>query len=116
MAGVEILYSEPIMEPGIFFNVAVVFVVIAFGVFVAGRIAEENYYNKKITKILHILIFIAVGAAIGFGVADSSHQVESDRYRYEVIVLEEASITEFYKKYEIIEQRGEIWVIEDKEE
>lgn len=37
------------------------------------------------------------------------------RYRYECTIDESVSMTEVYERYEIIEQRGDIWVLEDKE-
>lgn len=39
----------------------------------------------------------------------------SGRYRYECTIDESVSMTEVYERYDIIEQRGDIWVLEDKE-
>ena len=41
--------------------------------------------------------------------------IPTGRYKYEVIIDESYPATELYKNYEVIEQRGKIWVIEDKE-
>ena len=40
---------------------------------------------------------------------------ETDRYRYEVIIDEGVSFEDIYNNYYVVEQRGEIWVLEDKE-
>lgn len=39
---------------------------------------------------------------------------ETDHYRYEVIIDSSYSATELMNQYKVIEQRGEIWVIEDR--
>ena len=39
----------------------------------------------------------------------------SGRYRYECTIDESVSMTEVYERYEIVEHRGDIWVLEDKE-
>jgi hypothetical protein len=44
----------------------------------------------------------------------SVHESE-DRYRYECLIDESVSMKDVYERYEIIEQRGDIWVLEDKE-
>ena len=38
------------------------------------------------------------------------------KYEYEVLLSEDVSFTELYKKYEVVEQRGKIWVLKDKED
>ena len=38
------------------------------------------------------------------------------RYRYEATIDESISAEQLYDKYDVIERRGEIWVLEDKEE
>lgn len=38
------------------------------------------------------------------------------RYRYECLINEDTSIVEIYNQYNIVERRGDIWVLEDKEE
>ena len=38
------------------------------------------------------------------------------RYRYECLINEGTSIVEIYNRYNIVEQRGDIWILEDKEE
>ena len=43
-------------------------------------------------------------------------EVETGRYRYEVIIDESVKFSDIYDNYEVVEQRGEIWVLEEKEE
>jgi len=35
-------------------------------------------------------------------------------YRYECTIDDDASFTDILEEYDVIEQRGEIWVLEDK--
>lgn len=39
----------------------------------------------------------------------------TDKYEYECVIDESVSMTEFFDRYEIIEQRGEIYVIREKD-
>lgn len=41
--------------------------------------------------------------------------VPTGRYQYEVTIDDTVSMTKLYEKYEVVEQRGDIWVLEDKE-
>lgn len=44
-----------------------------------------------------------------------SPRVDTGRNKYEVKLDETIDINEFYDKYEVIERRDKIWVIEDRE-
>lgn len=39
----------------------------------------------------------------------------SGRYQYECLIDDTVPYTEIYNKYDVIERRGSIWVLEDKE-
>lgn len=41
--------------------------------------------------------------------------VPTGQYQYEVTINDTVSMTKLYEKYEVVEQRGDIWVLEDKE-
>lgn len=42
-------------------------------------------------------------------------EVPTGRYRYEVTISDTANFKEIYEKYDIVEQRGDIYVLEEKE-
>lgn len=44
-----------------------------------------------------------------------SEDIPTGRYKYEVTVDESVRFTDIYEKYDVVERRGEIWVLEDKE-
>ena len=47
---------------------------------------------------------------ISYGVAD----VPSDKNQIEVIISEKVDLEDFYEKYDIVEKRGNIWVLNEK--
>lgn len=57
---------------------------------------------------------IFFGAVVLFAVP-AAYSKSEDRLRYECTIDESVSMTEVYERYEIVEQRGDIWVLEDKE-
>ena len=42
-------------------------------------------------------------------------EVETGRNEYEATIDETVPIVEVYEKYEVVERRGDIWVLQDKE-
>ena len=44
-----------------------------------------------------------------------SHWRTNERNQYECIIDDSVSINEVYENYNVIERRGDIWVLEDKE-
>ncbi len=70
-----------------------------------------------------LIISIGIGLSVAFIFSGFFSVVKNTffcneyyRTEYEVILDESVSLIEFYNKYEIIEQRGEIYVICEKEE
>ena len=55
-------------------------------------------------------------AAIVLGIAGYINKDATDIVRYEVTISEEVNLTEFTERYKIIEQRGDIYVIEERTE
>lgn len=56
---------------------------------------------------LVVALFLLLFGGIGM--------VGTGRYEYEVIIDESVDFIDIYENYDVIEQRGDIWVIEDKE-
>lgn len=72
----------------------------------------SNTCNDVVGLVSFIVIFTFIGAMLYIGISEP--QVETDRKRYEVILDESVSLIEIYDKYDVIEQRGKIWILEDK--
>lgn len=56
------------------------------------------------------LCVVALLAVVGF-----SPEVPTDRYEYIVKINDDASFVEIYEKYEVVEQKGDVWILQDKE-
>lgn len=69
-----------------------------------------NFFVPSIGLIVGAVLFI-----IGLEMNDNP-TIDTDRNRYEVIIEDPEVLVDMYDNYNIIEHRGQIWVIEDKEE
>lgn len=65
--------------------------------------------SVMITGGFTILSAIALFVVIGV-----SPKVPTDRNEY-IVKLDDASFVEIYEKYEVVEQKGDIWILQDKE-
>jgi H+/Cl- antiporter ClcA len=121
MNGVEILNQYP--EVLIQFNIRALFISVAIGL-IAGLavtlilIYIDAFSGKSADKesdvlcykraILCAVLGVLVGIQIGI---KRPHEVMTGRQVYEVILDEEVSLTEFTNTYEILEQRGKLYVV-----
>ena len=69
--------------------------------------------NKWKCTTLTIIGYISIFSTMVFAAINPLEL--TGHYRYECIIDDSVSITEVYDKYKVIEQRGDIWVLEDKE-
>ena len=67
-------------------------------------------------EIIPAIISSVLSTAIVLGIAGYINKDATDTVRYEVTISEEVNLTEFIERYEIIEQRGDIYVIEERAE
>lgn len=109
----EILNSQPIMEVSIWLIIAIIililFVVGCLTVFTLSSTTKTANITcgMSIAGAFLILICVLMGM---FGVAD----VPSDKNRIEVMISDKVDLEDFYEKYEIVEKRGNIWVLDEK--
>ena len=59
----------------------------------------------------NVFIVSLISTVIGIILASNSTEITT----YEVIISEEVSFKDFTSKYEIIEQRGEIYIVKERE-
>ena len=96
--------SYPYLTVG-FFIVSVLALIIAF------LIALIKYRPLVTVILFSVSLLCCVSSGI---LVKMTHP--TGRYRYECLINEDTSIVEIYNRYNIVEQRGDIWVLEDKEE
>lgn len=69
-----------------------------------SEVAAYTAFSACVISSIIILLFLVF-----------SPRVDTGRDKYEVKLDETIDINEFYDKYEVIERRDKIWVIEDRE-
>lgn len=74
--------------------------------------------NDSNSLPLAIILTIIFGLIWAWGVKPivTKEDVPTGRYRYECTIDDDASFVDITEKYVVVEQRGEIWVLEDKED
>lgn len=77
------------------------------------------FANKIKTAIVSFIFIIYCFLALLIGMmlflTGNKFQEPTGEYQYEVIFEDDVSFAEVIKKYDIIEQRGEIFVVEERE-
>ena len=90
------------------------------GILIAALIALIGAFvvcdNSEDFLIMFAVVCIAFGLFLGslFGKIITPKPIEYTA-EYEVTVSDDVSMNDFYNRYDIIEQRGEIYVIREKE-
>ena len=112
MTGINILNKTEIMEytyeQNIFFAVLFIVWIISAMLIVIGLICESKW-STIIGGILFLITNIVIGAV------DLEKSKNTGRYKYEATIDKDVPFTEVYKKYDVVKQKGDIWVLKDKE-
>lgn len=112
MEGVTILNRIDILEPPTWFVWAIISLVIVLGISFAVGLSKPDEWYSVLAGIMAILCVLGIFILI---IISDELQEPTGRYKYEVIIDDTVSVTELYEKYEVVDQRGEIWVLKDKE-
>ena len=81
--------------------------------FFIGRLDCEEVGGAVMGVLIGLVLSIFTGAL--FGIILGYPPVTESTMRYEVTIDDSVSLTEFYEHYNVIEQRGEIFVVEEKQ-
>lgn len=73
---------------------------------------NSNDAGVIIFGTISLLAMIAIPIIVS---TSKSHCRINERNQYECIIDDGTSINEVYENYNVIERRGDIWVLEDKE-
>lgn len=114
MVGVDILNKEEILgTPEWVYVASIIFVYVLIISITILFVSAFNLWNT-------LFIFSAIAAIVSWVlviVLCNVDEIEpTGRYRYEATIDESVSIADVYEHYKVVEQRGYIWVLEDKEE
>lgn len=88
---------------------------IAIGIYIIINIIDWHIYDNAIYIGLAVLGVIGTFIYIYTKPDKYFYDTIENTIRYEVIVDESVSMTKFYNNYKIIDQRGDIWTIEVKD-
>ncbi len=80
--------------------------------FFLGRFERKGFSGTMMGVLVGVILSPVVGAS--FGVLFEHSPVTKTTMRYEVILDDSVSLTEFNEHYNIIEQRDKIFVVEEK--
>ena len=113
MDGVTILNTITSNECGELAGTMLLIGAFAFLISVLMRIISYTGDDSNKSIILCVTFFIVslISTVIGIILASNSTEITT----YEVIISEEVSFKDFTSKYEIIEQRGEIYIVKERE-
>ena len=113
MEGVTVLNTTPVTGLPMWLIIICVIVCVALVVFDAMIITDVVIFKRKTRKILiTIFTILAVTAPSLFGYLNNVY--ETGHYYYECVIEDTASFNEIMNTYEIVDQRGDIWVLKDK--
>ena len=112
LEGIHILNKTMIMDLAFNLKLMAVFGILLVIFFVGFAITDSRRHCRLV--VIFGLAFIACGFALLITLYDRK-EVPTDRYRYEVTVGPYVRFTDIYERYDVVERRGEIWVLEDKE-
>lgn len=108
MQGIEMLNRNMINEKPLWAWIILI-VCMIFGVLCYALIETVISDVLAIFGVVGIIMFTVVGFIA------LVYSEPTGRYQYEAIVDENVSIQEVYEKYNVIEQDGKKWILEDKE-
>ena len=112
MTGINILNKTAIMEytfaQNIFCAVLLIVWCISAILVVIGLICDSKW-STIISGILFLISCITTCAV------DLEKSKNTGRYKYEATIDENAPFIEVYEKYDVVKQKGDIWVLKDKE-
>lgn len=123
MQGVHILNTTEILEnPSWTINLINVgsFIAIIGAIFMIVTMIIAHKFTYKTIKTMAVAslstIIVGLIVVIITSITSSQKLIPTGRCQYEVTIDDTVSFTELNDQYEVIEQRGKIWVLKDKEE
>ena len=105
---IELTKTAPIVS-----TIGVSCLILAVLSFIGAMMTPVEHPNIGSTCVA-ILILSIIGVCVCGCISDVA-TVPNGKVQYEVLISDDTSFAEVIEKYDIIEQRGEIFVLEEKE-
>lgn len=84
-------------------------------IFIMTIIATESASRSALAVLSFAIIFTIVWGWVVRPIV-TKEDTPTGRYRYECTIDDDASFIDIYEKYIVVEQRGDLWILEDKDE
>lgn len=112
MDGITILNVAEVSENSTLLLVALIFLMIGAIVNTVNLLLSTDTKQCVLYGILTLLL-LAFSIVVGFAM-DKDREANTHN-QYECLIDKSVSMEDVYEKYTVIERRGDIWVLEDKE-
>lgn len=109
---IELTETTPWVDNLLAVSIVLLIISIIVGVSTAGSIKRKY---EKINNICLVIVGISLISTFALGAIADIFTVPNGEYQYEVMIDDTVSFAEVIEKYDIIEQRGEIFVLEEEE-
>lgn len=111
--GIDILNKTEIMNSP---SWGLIFVVVGDLLIVIGLVLLANGANDGCGPMFVFGLFACViSACLIISALVNTNTIPTGCYRYEVTIDDSVSFLDLQEKYDVIEQNGKIWTLEDKE-
>ena len=105
LEGINVLYMESIDQ---YSRGALIFAGVMILTLIIGLVlVMKEQFIGVIAAICSVVVIIFIGS---FGDTEPT-----GRYTYECIIDQSVPLNDVYERYEVIDRRGDIWVLKDKE-
>ena len=113
LEGIDILSKTKILDTPLWCDVigpiSLIGIVVGFIIMLIS--AGLEYKKTAIVSIIGIVVsIILIVLAIAF-----TGSIDTSRYRYKVTIDDTVSFNKLCEKYDVVDQEGKIWTIDDKE-
>lgn len=112
MDGITILNVTKVSENSTLLLVALIFLVMGVIINTVNTV-QSNDAKQSILYGIFTVTLLALSIVVGFTM-DKDREANAHN-QYECLIDKSVSIDDVYEKYTVIERRGDIWVLEDKE-
>lgn len=95
---------------------ALIIMIICASVFVVSSITFIICAGYRCFGIANVCFWVIIASLLALlSIAIINPQTGTGRYRYEATIDNSVSFLDLQEKYDVIEQNGKIWTLEDKE-
>ena len=115
MAGVEILATEKVVSETAFGWTGFWTSVVVLGIFFIFVAILEICSGEIGMAAFTIIMGAIVTLVFSFLMGDANSKPIAHKTRYKVTISDEVKMNEFYERYEVIDQEGKIYTVEERE-